>query len=455
MRFLVFVGPTLAARAVREIVDADVSGPAKFGDVYRAVMQGREAIAIIDGYFERVPAVWHKEILWAMSEGVHVFGASSMGALRAAELDAFGMVGVGAVYEAFRDGTLEDDDEVAVAHAPAEGEFRVLSDALVNIRASLRAAVRAKVIAQATEAALLEVAKRQFYAGRSFAGLLKQAAARGVEVEALGDWLALGKVDQKRDDAIALLTYLREWAAGDPPRKQVTFRFEPTDSWHEATRMVLAEEGSDLGPTLSGDALLEEELKLAGAYEGAVDGAAARGLALELAMRAGAHPDAAVVQRARSEFRFRRGLRSRDDFERWCTAQQLEDDEYRHFFETEARLSWAWPIKEGIARNHLVDYLRGTGQYGRWLQKVEHKAQKLRDAGLVTPSLADVGMSEAELWQWYFEACRGCAMPPDMEGFAVSCGFREGKAQLRAAVLREAYIRKRGGRKRGGENGPE
>src|SRR6185503_19851746 len=83
------------------------------------------------------PAVWHKEILWAMSEGIHVFVSGSMGALRAAELASFGMIGVGAVFEAYRDGVLEDDDEVAVVHAAAEHDYRAGSEALVNIRATL------------------------------------------------------------------------------------------------------------------------------------------------------------------------------------------------------------------------------------------------------------------------------------------------------------------------------
>ena len=39
-----------------------------------------------------------------MSEGVPVFGAASMGALRAAELHEFGMRGIGRIFEAFRDG---------------------------------------------------------------------------------------------------------------------------------------------------------------------------------------------------------------------------------------------------------------------------------------------------------------------------------------------------------------
>ena len=446
MRILVFTGPTLDARAVREILDADVSGPVRFGDVYRAVIQGRRTIAIIDGYFERIPAVWHKEILWAMREGVHVFGASSMGALRAAELDAFGMVGVGAIYEAYRNGTIEDDDEVAVAHAPAENEFRLLSEAMVNIRETLRAASAAKVISEFTKAALLEIAKRQFYVARSYSTLLELAAASGVdavEIRQLRDWLPQGKVDQKRKDAIALLKYLREWAAGSPSPKEVGFRFEPTDSWHAATQMALAENPSDLDLATATEDLLEEELKLAGAYECAFDGAAARGLALELAMRTGAQPDAAVVRRACSTFRFRHGLQARADFESWRSTQRLDDDESRRFFEAEARLDWASPIKEGIARHHLEDYLRATGQYGRWLEKSTDKAEKLRRAGLVTPSLADVGMTEPELWQWYFGCCLGREVPSNLDGFAAGNGFREGKDQLRAAVLREAYVRTR------------
>ena len=91
-----------------------------------------QAIGIIDGYFQWAPAVWHKEILWAIQQGVHVFGAASMGALRAAELAPFGMRGVGRIFEAYRDGVLpgsgdepfEDDDEVAVVHGPAGERVR-------------------------------------------------------------------------------------------------------------------------------------------------------------------------------------------------------------------------------------------------------------------------------------------------------------------------------------------
>src|SRR5512147_3214094 len=99
MNIVVFLGPTLAHTEARSVLDATYLPPAGQGDVYRAALKRPWAIGIVDGYFERVPAVWHKELLWAMSQGIHVFGAASMGALRALELAPFGMIGVGSVFD--------------------------------------------------------------------------------------------------------------------------------------------------------------------------------------------------------------------------------------------------------------------------------------------------------------------------------------------------------------------
>ena len=137
----VFLGPTLPRDEACAVLDAEYLPPAAHGDVLRAVRRGFRVIGLVDGVFERVPAVWHKEILFALSEGVHVYGAASMGALRAAELGAFGMHGVGAIHRAYAEGALEDDDEVAVAHGGAEDGFRPLSDAMVDIRATLEAII--------------------------------------------------------------------------------------------------------------------------------------------------------------------------------------------------------------------------------------------------------------------------------------------------------------------------
>ena len=65
-------------------------------------------------------AVWHKEILLALEDGIAVFGASSMGRSAPRSSTPFGMVGIGAIFEAYRDGIYTDDDEVALLHGPGD-----------------------------------------------------------------------------------------------------------------------------------------------------------------------------------------------------------------------------------------------------------------------------------------------------------------------------------------------
>ncbi|MGH6943971.1 MAG: TfuA-like protein, partial [Geminicoccaceae bacterium] len=199
MSLCVFVGPTLSQADVQSVGDAVCLPPAAQGDVFRALAMRPRAIGIVDGYFEGVPSVWHKEILFAMAEGVHVFGSASMGALRAAELHAFGMQGVGRIFEAYRDGVLEDDDEVAVLHGPPEAGFVALSEPMVNIRATLERARQEGLVGHETCEALIARAKATFYQERGFDALL--TGARGLpegELAALRAWLPGGRVDQKR-----------------------------------------------------------------------------------------------------------------------------------------------------------------------------------------------------------------------------------------------------------------
>lgn len=85
-RPVVFLGPSLGLDEARTIVEADFRPPAGQGDIFRAGASAPPAIALIDGIFKDAPTVRHREILWALSQGIPVFGAASMGALRAAEL---------------------------------------------------------------------------------------------------------------------------------------------------------------------------------------------------------------------------------------------------------------------------------------------------------------------------------------------------------------------------------
>jgi hypothetical protein len=249
---VVFLGPTLPHQRAAELLPgADLRGPAVIGDIYRAVRGGARAILLVDGCFERVPSVWHKEILWALSRGVAVFGAASMGALRAAETAEFGMVGIGEIFADFHSGRLVADDEVAVLHQPAMGGYRPLSVALVDIRATVNAAVASGVLREHTGQKMLATAARTFYAERDYetllAGLVDSSGADTgadgdavdeAELAAFRDWLPDGQVSRKAQDAILALRRLAR--AGPDHRPAARFRFAHTHQW----QLLVDTEGS-------------------------------------------------------------------------------------------------------------------------------------------------------------------------------------------------------------------
>ena len=69
-----------------------------------------------------------------------------MGALRAAELSRHGMIGHGKIYQQSQEGTLTDDDEVAVAHFDHTLNYAANSQALINIRYTLQRAKEADIL---------------------------------------------------------------------------------------------------------------------------------------------------------------------------------------------------------------------------------------------------------------------------------------------------------------------
>lgn len=201
----IFLGPTLDVEQAKAIYpNALYLPPVQCGDILATLRLPITTIAIIDGYFQQTPAVWHKEILFALEQGVTIYGASSMGALRAAELDSYGMIGIGEIYQAYTNGEIKDDDEVAVLHAPDEKNYHVLTDAMVNIRATLIEAEQKAIISKQQQQQLLAQAKQLPYQQRS----LWQIAANN-DLTELSHWLKQENIiDQKQLDAIELLNLL-------------------------------------------------------------------------------------------------------------------------------------------------------------------------------------------------------------------------------------------------------
>ena len=245
MTAVVFLGPTLPAAEAMARLPCTLLPPAGQGDVFRAVRDLRpRAIGLIDGVFLSARPVWHREILWALDQGVAVFGAASMGALRAAELFPFGMRGVGRVFEAFRDGRwpgeeapFEDDDEVAVVHAPAELGAGALSDAMVDLRDTLAAAAAAGVIDGDARLRLTGAMKALHFPDRSFLRLAEMAAQLlpAGRAQAFSDFLADGIVPRKRLDARALLDAIAAFLAG-PSAERPDFVFQQAQVWERFYR---------------------------------------------------------------------------------------------------------------------------------------------------------------------------------------------------------------------------
>jgi hypothetical protein len=240
MRAVIFAGPSLPpqARPACEY-DIDWRPPVRQGDLYRAALEPPAIIGVIDGYFEVTPTVWHKEILWAMAQGIYVYGAASIGALRAAELDVFGMKGIGRIYEDFRDGVLTDDDEVAVLHGPEDLGYPPMTEAMVNIRATLAAAVPDGIVSAGLAAELIAIAKLLFYKDRTYKTVVQSASAVGLDAGELSrfiDWVPQGRIDQKRRDAQVMLSAIFAHLVTKTPSFVATYELANTAAWQAARR---------------------------------------------------------------------------------------------------------------------------------------------------------------------------------------------------------------------------
>ncbi|MER7332209.1 MULTISPECIES: TfuA-like protein [unclassified Micromonospora] len=180
-------------------------------------------VGLVDGVFRHGTAISPNEVLRAVDRGVLVLGSSSMGALRAAECAPFGMVGVGRVYEAYASGEVDADDEVAMTYD--RESLRPMSEAMINLRFGIAAAVSAGVVDAGLADRFLAVAKGLHYPQRSLAAVLARLAR---EVDA-GSCAAVRRFfvelapNVRRDDARQLLMEVRRAVAREqePERSSV------------------------------------------------------------------------------------------------------------------------------------------------------------------------------------------------------------------------------------------
>jgi hypothetical protein len=438
MTACIFSGPSLP-RVDRPIaLQAVWLPPARHGDVYRAVELLRpKAIGIIDGYFQWVPSVRHQEILWAIDRGVHVFGAASMGALRAAELAAFGMRGVGRIFQAYSKGTFdaaedvpfEDDDEVAVVHGPAETGYLAVSEAMVNIRCTLEAAEAQRVIEPATRKRLITLAKSMYFPERSYEQLLAATHDDGVpdsELSALQSWLPRGRINQKRADAIAMVDAMRTFLAGEPAPPQRRFSFAETTLWRRGfeSAHTLVHTPEELG--------VLEEARLDGSWQ------VLRDEVMDEYLPAGTDNDVTRANLTASEL----AAHTEDPA---ALADILLDAQ--HAFSLE-RLRADIPVQ--LIERQVLARLRTTGQYAALAVRAADKTARLRTSGALANADDLPGLVLLQVQNWFFGS-RGGDIPDDLPQYLSNTGYAN-EAQFDNAVVRE-YMYQRT-MDRGAEHGP-
>jgi TfuA protein len=215
---IIFLGPSLSHEKARKIFDADYRPPARKGDFLRLAAADFDvvemAIGFVDGVFlQDYPPTPIEVYHLARKKGVLLVGAASLGALRAVELEKFGMVGIGKIFQLYKTGKVNADDEVAVTFA-SEGDYRLQSEAMIDIRYNLYLAHKKGVINEKAKSMLVRLAKEIYFPHRKYTYILEEARNRypmlESEINSFGSYIRSNRKSLKEMDAIRLVKYLKE-----------------------------------------------------------------------------------------------------------------------------------------------------------------------------------------------------------------------------------------------------
>lgn len=420
MSAVIFCGPSVPEPVRARYPHFVFLPPVRQGELFQAVQKRPRAVGIIDGFFDGVPAVLHKEILWAMNEGAEVFGAASMGALRAAELHTFGMRGVGSIFEAYRDGQLTDDDEVALLHGPAETGYMPLSEPMVNIRATAAAAVSENVLAQPEADLIPDVAKGQFYQERTWRSVLSEAEAvlSADAHERFAAWLPDNMVDQKSMDAELLLETVAEYIETGQGGHSVSYAFQWTEAWDALVSRSMASGENDILD--EEEAVLDELRLLADRFSRVREKALCRLLAVEELRRSGRAPEKTEMRQSETAFRASHDLFRQADLRDWAESNHVDAEHFGRMMEEDAGVSMLGRERSADLKKRILYQLRLDGSYGelreRALEKVRlNERRALRQVPVPPRSL---------LFAWYFETRHDMDIPADLERYAEGLGLK-------------------------------
>jgi len=195
---VVFLGPSAPASDILSILPgAIIRPPARRGDLYSYRILKHEFFLIIDGAFGNVLSISPREVVDVVRDGAVVVGASSMGALRAADCFPAGAHGVGIIFRLFKDRVISAEDEVAVLFRE-DLPFPPLTEPLINMRIALRRATRKGLVRALEAEKIISAAQSLHFTLRTWPRAY-QGAWCALSSEILN---FLSEIDTKRADAI-------------------------------------------------------------------------------------------------------------------------------------------------------------------------------------------------------------------------------------------------------------
>jgi TfuA protein len=211
---IIFLGPSLSHEEGRKIFEADYRPPAKKGDFLRLASLSNEItiVGLVDGLFlQDYPPTPIEVYQLAIKKNMVLVGAASLGALRAVELEKFGMIGIGKIFQLYKEGKINADDEVAVTFV--EGDHKNQSEAMVDIRFNLFIAQRKGIINETTKRAIVKVAKNTYFPYRNYMHIIDQTKKRyamlSYQLESFRSYISTNRQSLKEHDAIKLIKYIK------------------------------------------------------------------------------------------------------------------------------------------------------------------------------------------------------------------------------------------------------
>jgi hypothetical protein len=419
--------------------------PAEQGDLITTVSQdGADVVGLIDGTFHQTLSVWHSEVCYLLSEGVTILGSSSMGALRAAETERFGTIGVGTIFKWYRDGFITADDEVALVHGTEDVGFTPLSLVLVNIRASLYKAVSQGMLSATHADQVIDVARSLYYPDRQASTILQRCSDLELPADArraIEQALTIEHVDLKKDDAQKMLTLMRRILEGSDPRpRRPDFEFSRSSVFETLYNSDRRVQVGDRQVPLQ--AIKEHATIHCPEFESVSRAALDRSIVTYFASLLGLRVTPEEFETQRSEFMDHRGLDSPEALREWLRANAMSEGDLSEYLVQESlclRMRRWIVASAGMDRGcrMVLNEARMRGVFADWAKSTAEK-ETVVSAYRGQPEYASVGQEDPRLLAALHYANSNVHIKGDARVWAMDAGFDD--VQTLQEALKDSAI---------------